>query len=104
MPLEIAKNAYKTFPLSEYKEKLREFGNNKDEWYGLRGDDEPDEKDKEIKFIIKFRSIVENTQLTDEEIDKKINALVSHNKDQASNFFDIDEDLKPSEQWREINV
>ncbi len=103
-PLEITLNAYKTFTLSEYEEKLLELGNNKEEWYGLRGDEEPDEKDEEIKFIIKFRSIIENDQLTDEGIDKKINALVSRNKDQASIFFDIDEKIKPSQQWRESNV
>lgn len=103
-PLEIAKSAYKTFTSFEYEKKILELGKSKDEWYGLRGDEEPDEKDEEIKFIVKFRTIIENDDLTDDAKDKKINALVSRNKDQASNFFDLDENEKPSEQWRKISA
>jgi len=101
-PLNIAKSAYKVFPATEYEEKVRELGNDKDKWYGLRGDEEPDEKDEEIKFIIKFRTIVENTELSNDEVSKKINALVSRNADDASNFFDTESNIKPAEQWREI--
>jgi hypothetical protein len=103
-PLEIAKNAYKVFPATEYEERILELGNNKDWWYGLRGDEESDEKDEEIKFIIKFRTIVEHPELSDNEISKKINSLVSRNVDSASNFFDTESDLKPAEQWREISA
>ena len=101
-PLNIAKSAYKVFPATEHGERVRGLGNDEDKWYGLRGDEEPDEKDEEIKFIIKFRTIVENTELSNDEISKKINALVSRNAEDASNFFDIESDIKPAEQWREI--
>ncbi len=103
-PLALAKNAYKVFPASEYEHKKREIGGSTDEWYELRGDEDPDEKDEEIKFVIKFRTIIENPELSDEEISKKINSLVSRNKSEASNFFDIDDKIKPAEQWREISA
>jgi Sec-independent protein translocase protein TatA len=99
-PLYEAKRAYKVFPIAEYEEKVREFGSNKNDWIELSAYDEPEEIDDEIKFIIKFRTIVENTELSEEEISKKINALVSRNAEQAIEFFDIESDIKPAEQWR----
>lgn len=103
-PLAIAKNAYKVFPASEYEDKVLELGNKKDEWFGLRGDEEPDERDEDIEFIIKFRTIVENCELTDDDISKKINSLVSRNHECASNFFDVEGKTSPAEQWREISA
>lgn len=100
-PLEIVKNAYKVFPASEYEEKKSALGNNSDYWYGLQGDEEPDEKDEELKFILKFRTIVDNSELSKEEKMKKINSLASRNKDEASDHFDLDSGIKPAEQWFE---
>ena len=99
-PLDIIKSAYKVFPAAKYKEKLLELGNEKNNWIELRGEDEPEDKDEEIKFILKFRTIVENTELSNEEISKKINSLVSRNTEQASDYFDIDSDISPADQWR----
>ena len=99
-PLDTVKSAYKVFPAAKYEEKLIELGNDKNYWIELRGDDEPEDKDEEIKFILKFRTIVENTELSNEEISKKINSLVSRNTEQASDYFDIDSDIPPAEQWR----
>ena len=99
-PLETVKRAYKVFPVAEYEEKFREFGNNKNDWQELGADDEPEDKDEEVKFIIKFRTIVENEELSSDEISKKINALVSRNTEQACEYFDIESDIVPAEQWR----
>jgi len=98
-PLDTVKRAYKVFPVAEYEKKVREFGNEND-WQELRADDEPEDKNDEVKFILKFRTIVENEELSSDEISKKINALVSRNTEQASEYFDIDSDIKPAEQWR----
>jgi len=99
-PLDTVKRAYKIFPVAEYEEKVREFGNNKNDWQELGADDEPEDKDEEVKFILKFRTIVENGELSSDEISKKINALVSRNTEQASEYFDIESDIQPAEQWR----
>ena len=99
-PLDTAKRAYKVFPIAQYEEKVREFGGNESDWEELKADDDPEEKDEEIKFILKFRTIVENTELSNEEISKKINSLVSRNTEQASDYFDINSDIPPAEQWR----
>ena len=99
-PLDTAKRAYKVFPIAQYEEKVQEFGGNESDWEELRADDHPEEKDDEVKFIIKFRTIVENTELSNEEISKKINSLVSRNTEQASDYFDIDSDISPADQWR----
>jgi|TARA_B110000971_G_C19832370_1_gene418646 hypothetical protein len=73
---------------------------NESYWQELGADDEPEEKDDEVKFILKFRTIVENEELSSDEISKKINALVSRNTEQASDYFDIESDVTPAEQWR----
>lgn len=99
-PLDTVKRAYKVFPVAKYEEKVREFGNNDSDWQELGADDEPEDKGDEVKFILKFRTIVENKELSSDEISKKINALVSRNTEQASEYFDIDTDIKPAEQWR----
>ena len=99
-PLDIVKSAYKVFPAAKYQEKLRQLGNDKNHWIELRGHDEPEDKDEEIKFILKFRTIVENTELSVEETSKKINALVSRNAEQAIDYFDIESNTTPAEQWR----
>ena len=98
--MDTAKRAYKVFPIAQYEEKVREFGGNESDWEELKADDDPEEKDEEIKFILKFRTIVENTELSNEEISKKINSLVSRNTEQASDYFDINSDIPPAEQWR----
>jgi len=98
-PLNILNNAYKVFTPEKYEEKLLELGGNKDEWYKLRGYDEPDEKDSELSFSIKFRKIIENEELTIEDKSKKINSLVSRNKEDAEVYFDLRGKEKASEQW-----
>jgi hypothetical protein len=103
-PLAVAKSSYKIFPITEYEYRIIELGNKKDEWFGLRGDEEPDEKDEDITFIIKFRTIVENSELDVEEISKKINSLASRNPGCASKFFDIESKTTPAEQWLEIGA
>lgn len=100
-PLAAAENAYKVFPLSEYNEKFIELGGKSDEWFEVRGNDEPDEKDEEAAFVLKFRKIVENVDLSEAEKDKKINALVSRNKESASNYFDLDCEKSAADQWRD---
>jgi hypothetical protein len=103
-PLAVAKSAYKIFPITEYEDRMLELGNKEDEWFGLRGDEEPDEKDEDIKFIIRFRTIVENPEFADDEVSKKINSLVSRNLECASSFFDIESKTTSAEQWREISA
>lgn len=98
-PLNILNNAYKIFSSNEYQNKLDELGNNENEWYGLRGDDEPDEKEPEISFLIKFRKIVEDEDLSQEDQIKKINALSSRDKENAELYFDFSSPLKPGDQW-----
>ena len=99
-PLETVKRAYKVFPVAKYEEKVREFGGNESDWEELRADDEPEDKDAEVKFILKFRTIVENKELSSDEISKKINSLVARNTEQASDYFDIQSEIQPAEQWR----
>ena len=96
-----AQSSHKTFSLLDYKEKLDVLSGNPEEWLPLRGDEEPDEKVDDVKFIIKFRKIIENLESSNEEKDKKVNSLVSRNHDKASNYFDIDGGKTPAEQWRE---
>lgn len=100
-PLAVAENAYKVFSVSKYDEKFIELGQKSDEWFEVRGDDEPDEKDEEAEFILKFRKIVENAELSETEKDKKINALVSRNKESAADYFDLDCDKSAAQQWRD---
>ena len=97
--LHILKNGYKVFPVQDYDVKRTELGGSDQEWFPLKGDDEPDEKDPELAFPIKFRKIVESEVLTKEEISKKINSLVARNKDDAGDYFDLEGELSPAEQW-----
>lgn len=100
-PLVVAENAYKVFSVAEYEEKFTALGGKSDGWFELLGDEEPDEKDEEAEFILKFRKIVENAELSETEKDKKINALVSRNKESAADYFDLDCDKSAAEQWRD---
>lgn len=102
-PLNILNNAYKVFTPEEYKLRFPELGGNHNEWYQLRGDYEPDEKDPELPFPIKLRKIVEDAELSIDEKSKKINSLASRNKSDAEAYFELDGKLKPIEQWFEEN-
>ncbi len=74
-------------------------GDDQNEWEPLRFGDEPDEKPSEIRFLIKFRKIVENPELTKIEQESKIDSLVTKNREVAKSFFHVTSSLKPSEQW-----
>lgn len=97
-PLQTLEKAYKTFSLSEYAEISSTLGK-KEDWYELRGEDEPDEKEPDLPFLIKFRKIVENEELSQEEKAKKINSLANRNKEFAEDYFDLNTSEKPAEQW-----
>jgi len=100
----ILSNAYKIFSIAEFDEALLKFGNNKEEWYGLRGDDEPDEKDSEIKFLLKFSKIINDNSFSKNEKIKKINLLTSRSKEEAESYFDFDSNSKPGDQWYAKNT
>ena len=95
----ILQNGYKVFSVDEYEAKFIELGKNKGEWFKLQGGDEPDEKDPDLNFPIKFRKIVENKELEIEAMSKKINSLVTRNKKDARDYFDLEDDMSPAEQW-----
>lgn len=97
--LRILRNAYKIYSLEEYDESFSALGGDRDEWYGLRGDEEAQEKESEIQFLLKFRTIVEDDDLSKEDKVKKINSLSSRNKEAAEYYLDLDGDEKPGDQW-----
>ena len=98
-PYSILKNGYKIFKLNEYEEALSKLGNDESEWHALSGDNEPDEKDPEFKFVLKVSEITSNEDLSRKDKIKKINSLASRNTDEASSYFDLDSETTPGEQW-----
>lgn len=101
--LKIIKASHKVFTPSKYKEALEKLSSDERYWEPLVADCDPEEKIEEeiaeLNFYSKFRVIVENDALSQEEKSKKINALVSKNKDIAESHFDLESDESAADQW-----
>lgn len=98
-PLSTLQKAYKVYSLDEYEQAFAESGSNTEEWFGIEADNDPDDKDSELLFLIKFRKIVEDSELAYADKIKKLNSFASRNKEDASLYFDTESPLKVGEQW-----
>ena len=90
--------AYKEFSIDEYKNIRKKIGGEDYEWISLTAEDELEDPESYLKSLQKFREIIESTIGQADKI-KKINELVKNNKTFANEFFDMDSDLKPGDQW-----
>jgi len=62
---------------------------------------EPEHKsdNDELKFLIKFRTLVENDELSKEQLYKKINNLTSRNAEFIKEFFNPEKNQTVAEAW-----
>ena len=71
----------------------------KGDWRTLENGEDPEPLEDNFCFVKEFRKIVENKRLSEKKIRVEIDNLVFQNSHDASWFFDLDSDEKPSVQW-----